>query len=176
MRKLSKRHLYKISKREIDPEDLISKMRESVKEDENVIEKFEEYGVPLDDIDSVEICFWGRGKGEDDLGVSAKTKDKKIYLNSNMLSKEDPFEFAVPYVAHELIHYLQQLTGKNLTKKKTDEYLDKPTEEEAFQVQVQFKKDHEGEEDAEEYVDKLLDYHDLTGKKRTTKRRKLLDG
>jgi len=167
MQKLSQRHLRKISKLEGCIDELINKMRAAVKKDKTVADKFKEYHISLDDIDTVPVCFC-------DLEVSAKTKDKKIYLNKNMLSKENPFEFAIPYLAHELVHYLQQSTGKNLTKNKADDYLDKPTEMEAFQTQVEFKKENEDEGQAEEYVDKLLDYHNIGGRERKEKEQELL--
>ncbi|MFA5023451.1 MAG: hypothetical protein WC523_00640 [Patescibacteria group bacterium] len=143
-------------------------MRSTIKKDKAVIEKFEEYNIPIDVIDSVPICFC-------ELDVSAKTKDKKIYLNQSMLSRDNAFEFATPYLSHEIVHVLQQITGKNLSKDKADDYLDKPTEMEAFETQVDFKKRHEGEDSAEEYVDHLLDYHDINGKERREKEKKLLD-
>lgn len=144
-------------------------MREHAKHDPGIISKFKEYGVSLGDIDKVPISFC-------DLDVSAKTKDKKIYLNEAMLADDSPVDDPTHYLIHELIHYLQQKTGKNMHKHRDeDEYLDKETEEEAFKVQVDFKKREESEEEAEDYVEKLLDHHDIKGKERKDKKEELLD-
>ncbi|KKL04699.1 hypothetical protein LCGC14_2613450 [marine sediment metagenome] len=172
MRKLSKRQptLRKLSKRaEIDKEKFITEMRQVVKNDPIIIKKFEEYGVSLNDIDDVHVEFCN-------MDVSAKTKDKKIYLNEAMLSDDSSVSDPTHYLVHELVHYLQQATGKNIDKGKAeDEYLDKPTEEEAFSTQINFKKREEGESEAEEYLEGLLDHHDLIGNKRKDKKEELLD-
>lgn len=170
MLKLSNRQnpILKISKRS-GHKDVVDLMKKRVKEDPAIIEKFEEYGVPLDHIDKVHVEFCP-------LDVSAKTKDKKIFLNEKMLA-DDKEDISDPthYLIHELIHFLQQHTGEGDRGKKDTEYLDKPTEEEAFQIQVDFKKREEGEDEAEEYVEGLLDHHNLEGKKRKTKKEELMN-
>lgn len=172
MIKLSKRQpsLKRLSSRaKPDTEGFIAEMRKHVKNDPEMKKKFKEYGVPLDDIDEVPISFC-------DLDVSAKTKDKKIYLNESMLADDSPVDDPTHYLIHELVHYLQQKTGKNMKKHRDeDEYLDKETEEEAFKTQIDFKKREESEEEAEDYVEKLLDHHDMEGKKRDEKKDELLD-
>jgi Zn-dependent peptidase ImmA (M78 family) len=130
MRKLSKRQIIfkRLSKRaEIDTEKLISEMKETVKQDPEVQEKFEEYGVPVSEIDDVHVEFCP-------LEVSAKTKDGKIYLNKKMLENDSSIKDPTHYLVHELMHYLQQTTGNSLDSedKKSTDYLDLPTEEEAF--------------------------------------------
>jgi len=172
MRKLSQRHLTpkKLSKRaKKDGEKLIREMREAVKKDPKVIEKFKEYGVPLEDIDKVHIEFC-------ELEVSAKTKDEKIYLNEKMLEDDSKVQDPTHYVVHEMMHYLQQSTGKTLDKseKKETDYLDLPTEQEAFEVQVEFKEREEGPAEAEKYVEQLLDHHEIDGKEREDKEEELL--
>lgn len=163
MNKLSSRH-HKISSR--DDSAIIKKMKEVAKNDEEMISKFKEYGVSIDEIDSVPVAFC-------ELDVSAKTKNKKIYINSALLRKnEDPTH----YLIHELVHFLQQFTKKNLNKGNAeDSYLDKETELEAFKSQVDFKKRNEGEEEAKEYVSDLLDYHDVDGEERKEKKEELLE-
>ena len=80
MHKLSTRHfppIYKISKRdEQSQKDYVNSMKSRVKKDPAVIDKFEEYGIPIDEIDNIHVEF-------KELDVSAKTKDRKIYLNKN---------------------------------------------------------------------------------------------
>ncbi len=144
-------------------------MRQQVKSDPVIVEKFKEYGVSLDDIDKIPVEFC-------DLDVSAKTKDKKIYLNEAMLADDSPVKDPTHYLIHELIHYLQQKTGKNMKKHRNEEeYLDKETEEEAFKAQVDWKKREESPDEAEEYVESLLDHHDMDGRKREDKKEELLD-
>ena len=162
MRKLSQRHLLKkkLSKRSgVDEEKIVQEMREKVKKDPKVVEKFQQYRIPLDDIDNVHIEFC-------DLDVSAKTKNKKIYLNRKMLDKDSPIKDPTHYLVHEIIHYLQQKTGTNISEPKTDDYLGKPTEQEAFEAQVDYKKREESPQEAKRYVKQLLDYHDVEGDER----------
>lgn len=169
MLKLSTRHflLYRISK--TDERTIIKEMRERVKADPSVQKKFKEYGVSLDKIDKVSIEFA-------DLDVSAKTKNKKIYLNRSMLKSDSEVKDPTPYVAHEIVHLLQQLTGKNMDKhNETDDYLEKETEEEAFKIQEDYIERTQGEDAAEEYIDGLLDYHDYNGKKRQKKKEDLME-
>lgn len=170
MLKISNRQnpILKISKRS-DFKEVVDLMKKRVKKDPAVIKKFKEYDVPLDYIDKVHVEFCP-------LDVSAKTKDKKIYLNEKMLA-DDKEDISDPthYLVHELVHFLQQKTGEGDRGTKSTEYLDKPTEEEAFQTQVDFKKREEGHDEAEDYVEGLLDHHDLDGKKRKNKKEELMN-
>jgi hypothetical protein len=172
MQKLSKRHLIvaKLSKRASpDYKKVIKEMRETVKDDPAVIKKFKKYDVPIDDIDDIHIEFR-------DLDVSAKTKDKKIYLNKKMLDKDHKGKDPTHYLVHEIVHYLQQKTGKNVGENYQDEeYLDKPSEEEAFEAQVDYKKREESPSEAKRYVSNLLDFHGLEGKERKEKKEDLLN-
>lgn len=158
-----------LSKRaKADTSEIIRLMKERVKKDPAVVKKFKEYEIPVDEIDNVHVEFCP-------LDVSAKTKDRKIYLNEKMLADDKDGEVNDPthYLVHELMHYLQQTTGKKHNGPQNAEYLDLPTEEEAFQVQVDFKKREESEDDAEEYLEGLLDHHDLKGKERKEKKEEL---
>jgi hypothetical protein len=173
MHKLSQRQPSppkKISNRdEASIERYIHDMKDFVQHDPEVIAKFKEYDVPLKEIWDVRVSFCK-------LDVSAKTKNMKIYLNEEMLSENSKVKDPTHYLVHELVHYLQQKTGKNLSKLKADDdYLDKPTEEEAFKTQIDFKKRVESPQEAENYVNNLLDHHDLHGKKREEKKEDLLE-
>jgi len=173
MRKLSQRQpkLRRLSNRsEPDVEQFICDMKEQVKKDPAVMEKFKEYGVELDEIDNVSVSFC-------DLDVSAKTKDEEIFLNIKMLDEDSNVDDPTHYLVHELIHFLQQSTGNHKCQhdQEKEEYLDLETEEEAFKTQVDYKKREESEEEAEDYVENLLDHHDMKGKKREEKKDELLD-
>lgn len=173
MRKISQRQVVpkRLSKRAgPDFEKLIEEMRENVKDDPTLQKKFKEYGVPINDVDDVHVEFC-------DLDVSAKTKDGKIYLNKQMLADDSPIKDPTHYLIHELVHYLQQTTGNSMdgqSKERTD-YLDLPTEEEAFKVQIDYKEREESLQEADRYVEQLLDHHDVKGKERKEKKEELLD-
>lgn len=171
MYKLSIRHfplIKRISRREKVNEDaIIEHMKKCVKKDPAVIQKFKEYNVPVDKIDDVFVKF-------DDLDVSAKTKNRKIYLNRKMLGPDSEIKDPTHYLAHELTHWLQQICN-NTQGHAVEDYLSKPTEEEAFQVQIDFKERNEGEREADRYVEELLDHHDKTGKEREKIKEKLTE-
>lgn len=147
--------------------ELIIKLKESLKGSPIVKAMFDEFKIPLEKLDDVEIVF-------SDMDVSAKTRNKKIYINNKFL-KEKEFIDHIHYIVHELCHYLQQESGElrhynNLNSK---DYLDKGTEIEAFQYQVQFMKDQYGESKARKYVDELIDFHELSGEAAKDKTNKL---
>ena len=57
---------------------------------------------------------------------------------------------------------MQQCTGTHPTQGADEgEYLDNSYEREGFQYQVEFIDDHFGKEEAEDYVENLLDHHDI---------------
>lgn len=153
----------KLSKRESEG-SLISRMKAEIKKDPAVIEKFEEYGVSLDEIDKVSVNFV-------ELDVSAKTKNKKIYINEKF---SDDIEKSLSYLCHEIIHLAQQISG-NIDGIDKEEYLDKDTEIEAFQAQIDRKKRTEGDEEAERYIDHLLSYHKVPKSEQEDKKEELLD-
>lgn len=135
----------------------IERLRDYLKKDETVTRMFEEYGVPIEELDLIPMMF-------SDLEVSAKTDHGVIYYNYKLLCDGDFFkDFA--YGVHEMTHWLQQTTGDGPTKGADDgEYLDNPYEEEGFQNQVEFMANEFGEAEAEEYVDDLLKHHEITNK------------
>jgi hypothetical protein len=161
MRKLSKRHL--------DEDQLAQELKSAAEKDPTVQAKFKEYGIDISELPDVKIGF-------EDLDVSAKTKNEAITLNRKLLSPvSKAFEQCMPYVVHELTHVLQQKKNQ-LHGADKEEYLDKDTEIEAFQAQVEYKKDHDGEDAADAYVEDLLDFHNIKRKKRLLKKRVLMDG
>jgi len=160
MRKLSQRQtLRKISQRH-NYQSIVQYMKDKAKEDPGLKEVFREYGLDMCEIDDVSVEFAA-------LDVSAKTKDMAIFINEKFIDEDhDPTH----YLIHELVHYCQQKTGKTEGHQNVEEYLDKPTEEEAFKTQIEFKRVEDGEEESEDYLDSLLDHHDFTGKKREDKK------
>lgn len=133
---------------------LLEKMRTHLKKDGVVQEMFKEYGVDIEEIDLIPMCFG-------DLDVSAKTDHGVLIFNYKLLTDGDFFE-DYSYGVHEITHWLQQTTGDKPTQSADDgDYLDNPFEQEGFQNQIEYIADTFGDDEAEDYVDDLLDYHDV---------------
>lgn len=126
-----------------------------------------EYGVSVDYIDYIPTMF-------SDLDVSAKTVKGVVYLNYKLLCDGDFFR-DYSYLAHEYTHHMQQCFSDGPTQGSDDgEYLDNKYEIEGFQNQVEYMANEFGEDKAEEYVDNLLDHHDITDKKEQKKKKEEL--
>lgn len=137
---------------------MIKKMREHLKKDEVVQKMFKEYEVDLDELDLIPMRFGN-------LDVSAKTDHGVIIYNYKLLCDGD-FLDDYSYGVHEMTHWLQQTTGSKPTQSADDgSYLDNPFEQEGFQNQVEYIANHKGENEAEEYVDDLLEHHEVDSKK-----------
>lgn len=154
---------------EAKEQELLNKVIDLLKHSAVVSNMFERFDTPIKKIDDVPIKF-------SDLDVSAKTKDKKIYLN-NILIDDNDFTKHMHYIVHELCHFLQQLTKEVDRYKHLDEYdyLDQPTEIEAFSYQIKFIKELDGQVVADKYLKDLLDFHDYSGKARVRKAKELLE-
>ena len=137
---------------------MLKKMREYLKQNEVVQRMFEEYGVDIEEIDFIPMMFGN-------LDVSAKTDHGVIIFNYRLLCDGDFFK-DFSYGTHEITHWLQQCTGKKATKSSDDgEYLHNPYEQEGFQNQIEYIAEQFGEGEAEEYVDDLLEHHEVEDKK-----------
>lgn len=141
---------------------MISKAKKFLKKDETMQNIFKEYGHDVDIIDYIPTYF-------DDLDVSAKTDHGLVILNYKLLCDGDFFK-DYSYLIHEYTHWAQQCLGKKPTKSSDDgNYLHNPYEQEGFQNQVEYISNHFGKNEAEKYVDHLLDYHDVNKKKEKDK-------
>jgi hypothetical protein len=137
---------------------IINKLREYLKKDEIVQKMFKDYGADINEIDFIPMKF-----GEID--VSAKTDHGIIIYNYELLTDGDFFK-DFSYGTHELTHYLQQTCGKEATRSSDDgSYLDNPYEVEGFQNQIEYISKEFGEEEADKYVENLLDHHEIDNKK-----------
>ncbi len=147
---------------------LLSKIRASLLNDSIAKDICKENDVNETFLLGVPIAF-------DNLDVAAKTIDSEIILNTKLINK--PFNTMMRYVIHELVHAIQHCksNGKSSQKDKSEDYLDKETEVEAFQQQVRYESKVNGEESAEEYVDGLLEYHGIDGKKGDKKKKELME-
>jgi hypothetical protein len=136
---------------------MLKKMRERLKQDEVVQKMFKEYEVDISEIDLIPMKF---GK----IDVSAKTDHGVLIFNYKLLCDGD-FLQDYSYGVHEITHWLQQTTGTKPTQSADDgDYLHNKFEQEGFQNQVEYIANNEGKEEAEEYVDDLLEHHDKDGK------------
>ncbi len=141
---------------------LIKKLRAYLKKDPVVQDMFKEYGVDLDEIDHIPMTF---GK----IDVSAKTDHGVIIYNYKLLTDGDFFK-DFSYGVHEMTHWLQQTTGDKPTQSSDDgDYLENPFEQEGFQNQVEYIAEQFGDDEAEEYVDRLLEHHEVDDDKKRDK-------
>lgn len=133
---------------------LLDKLKKFLKTDETTLKMFEEYEIDIEEIDYIPMMF-----GEID--VSAKTDHGIIIFNYALLTDGDFFE-DFSYGVHEITHWLQQTAGDKATRSSDDgSYLKNPFEQEGFQNQIEYIANQSGEDKAEEYVDKLLEHHDI---------------
>jgi len=141
---------------------LIKKLREFLKQDPVVQDMFKEYKIDIDEIDYIPMKF---GK----IDVSAKTDHGVIIYNYKLLTDGDFFrDFS--YGVHEMTHWLQQTTGDKPTQSSDEgDYLENPFEQEGFQNQIEYIAEQFGENEAEDYVDHLLDHHDVDDNKKRNK-------
>jgi hypothetical protein len=141
---------------------MIKKMREYLKQNEVVQKMFKEYGVDIEEIDYIPMMFGN-------LEVSAKTNKGIITYNYKLLCDADWFK-DFSYGVHEMTHYLQQTAGNKATQSSDDgNYLHNPYEQRAFSKQVEYIADQFGENEAEQYVDDLLEHHEVDDKKEKNK-------
>lgn len=146
---------------------MIKKMREYLKQNEVVQAMFKDYDVDIEEIDYIPMMFGN-------LDVSAKTDHGVIIYNYKLLTDGDWFK-DFSYGVHEMTHWLQQTTGTKATKSSDDgSYLDNPYEQEGFQNQVQYIADQFGDAEAEQYVDDLLDHHEVESKKEVKEKKETL--
>lgn len=146
---------------------MIKKLREHLKTNDVVKKMFAEYDVDIAEIDYIPMMFGN-------LDVSAKTDHGVIIYNYRLLADGDFFK-DFSYGVHEMTHWLQQTTGTKPTKSSDEgSYLDNPYEQEGFQNQVQYIADQQGEEEAEEYVDDLLEHHEVESKKEIKEKKETL--
>jgi|TARA_R110001583_G_scaffold16234_18_gene66341 hypothetical protein len=105
-----------------------------------------------------------------DVESSAVTEDGRIVLNETLLDGE--FEILMRYVIHELVHVMQHIDGG--AGDRDEDYLDRESELEAFRYQIEYDSANRSEEDVEEYIEGLLDFHDISGKDRGQKEKELM--
>jgi hypothetical protein len=143
----------------------LEKIKQRVFKHDVIKDMLKEYDLDEDELQYVPMC-WA------EIPVSARTDHGVIYINVDLA--DDDVGEDDHYLAHEMTHYCQQTTGDKPTPATTTEnYLDSPVEQEGFQNQTKYIADTKGEDEAEDYVEKVLDHHthDVNDDKKREKRR-----
>lgn len=151
-------------KTKADQRKLIQKLKKALKKEEAFLSKCEEYDKDPDFIHEVHVSF-------EPLDVSAKTVNGKIFLNQKLFEQGD-WHDQMRYLVHEMTHVMQQEAGVVDGTVDKEDYLDDKNEQEAFQVQLEYMDDNTPEE-VQDYIEQLMDHHDIKGKERRRKIRLL---
>lgn len=145
----------------------IQKIKDRLKKNKTMQEIFAKYDVDISEIDTIPVCFA-------ELDVSARTDHAIIYLNWEMY--DGNLEEDDHYLVHEIGHYLQQTTGDGPTEGSTDDtYLDNEFEQEGFQIQTKYLSETRNDDAAEQYIEKVLDHHEVPEKEHVERKKELLD-
>jgi hypothetical protein len=146
--------------------ELLNSVKEKIKSNDVLINMFKKHGVNIDYLDLFPMAF------SDSIDVSARTDHGVIYFNAKLLEKPDQLDH---YMIHELSHVAQQCFRNSATQGANDgDYLDNKFEQEGFRNQTEYLSETRSPEVAEEYIDKVLDHHDVDSKKEREKRKKKL--
>lgn len=158
-----KSHIYNMDK--IEELELLSKVKNEIKNNDVLINMFKKYKVDLDYLDLFPMTFA-------DLEVSARSDHGIIYFNYKLLENPEQLNH---YMIHELTHVAQQCFRTTATQGANDgDYLDNKFEQEGFRNQTEYLSETRGDNVAENYIDKVLDHHEVDSKKEREKRKKKL--
>jgi hypothetical protein len=147
---------------------LIERAKKYLKTNDVFVDMCKDHNVDVDVIDLIPVRFG-------DLEVSGRTDHGIIILNYKLLCDGDFFK-DYQYLLHECSHIFQQCYGDAATKSADDgDYLHNPFEQEGFQRQLEYVDDQFGKEEAEGYVEHLLDHHDKDGKEKEKLKEVLLE-
>lgn len=154
--------------KKISPQTLlkiIQRGKDFLKKNKVMQEICDKYDFDIEDLDLIPVKF-------DDIDVSAKTDKGVVTLNYRLLEDGDFFK-DFGYLVHEFGHHIQQ-SNKPTQSADDGDYLLNPAEQEAFQYQVKFIDDQFGKDEAEDYVDQVLDHHDVDNKKERNHKENIL--
>ncbi len=147
---------------------IVAKLKDYIRADEVYKELCQEYSQDPDILDGISVVF------TDDIDVSAKTINAKIFLNSALL--DEKIELTARYLLHELTHCFQHMEKEGKKQKQKDKvYLNRPEEMEAFQYQIKFDADKRSDKSVNKYVNDLLSYHDYPKEERPQKKKELME-
>lgn len=144
---------------------ILQRVKDKIKDSEVYQNLCDEYEADLDIIDLIPMAFA-------DLDVSARTEKGCIYFNQAL--EENELDH---YMLHEAVHFFQQCYGDGPTQgsNNSEDYLDNEYEQEGFQAQTEYISETRGDDEAEAYVDKVLDHHDVNKSERNKKKKDLLE-
>jgi hypothetical protein len=144
---------------------LIQQIKDKLKKNEIIQKSFADKGLDVNEIDDIPVCFAP-------LEVSARTDHGIVYLNEELWDEPEEIDH---YLAHEFEHFAQQTTGDGPTKGSTeDNYLDNEFEQEGFQTQTEYLSDTRGDEVAEDYIEDVMEHHEVPDKEKKKRKRELL--
>ena len=145
---------------------LLSKVRTALIGSSIAKELCEENGYKKSILSGVPIDF------KKDLDVSARTENARIFLSSKLSDKS--FDIIMRYVIHELTHVFHHLKNES-DREKSKDYLDRETEIEAFQYQIEYDSKKRSKQKAKDYAEGLLEFHKIPEKEREDKLEELLE-
>jgi hypothetical protein len=146
---------------------MIKKAKEYLKKNEIMQKICAEYDMDISVIDYIPTMFGN-------LDVSAKTDKGIVILNYKLLTDGDFFK-DYSYLIHEYQHFFDQAFSSKATKSSDEgSYLDNKHEQKAFKVQVEYIADEFGKDEAIDYVDNLLEHHEVDDKKEYKDKKELL--
>lgn len=152
------------------PRELLNKIEEGknlLKKDKTYISMCKDFDTSIDLIDLMPVRFG-------DIDVSAKTIRGIIILNYKLLN-DNNFKNNIHYLLHEINHAFQMLTRTHPTQGAEDgEYLENKDEIEAFTYQIEYMDDQYGDDEADKYMEHLLDHHDIDNTKERKEKKKEL--
>jgi hypothetical protein len=145
----------------------INNLKDKIRDHKVINKLLDEWGIDKSVIDLIPIAF-------KDLEVSGRTDHGIIYLNYDVLDKDEDIDND-HYLVHEITHYFQQCYGDKPTKPaEKGKYLDDENEQESFQNQTEYIADEYGEDEARKYVEKVLDTHNIDDEKEREEKTDLL--
>lgn len=147
--------------------ETLAEIKKELKDNPIAHEICDEYGFQIDIIDGIPIEFI------EDLDASAKTLDARIQLNTNLLDED--FAIIMRYAIHELVHALQHMRSVEIDPYSDEDYLDRGDELEAFQYQIAFDAENRGRNEAEDYVNDLIEYHEIPEPEQDVKKTELMN-
>lgn len=152
-----------MANKKIEKTELIEQVINLLKEQPVVKTMFDRFEIDPEYIHKIQIKFGP-------IDVSAKATREGITINEKFLEDGNVVD-DLHYIVHELVHALQYLAGyvDKVKVLKFEHYLDNPLELQAFREQIRFIKDYKGQEQADEYLNDLLDFHGIDGEERAGK-------
>lgn len=147
--------------------ELIAKVKEYILADEVYRELCQEYDREPNILDGIPVIF------TDDIDVTAKTINAKVFLNSALM--DEGIHIIARYLLHELTHCFQHMEKEGKKRKEKDKiYLNRPEELEAFQYQIKFDAKKRPDSQVNDYVNNLISYHKIPKEKRKEKKEELM--